>query len=516
MTDICLIFEVHQPFRLNRRFSRELLSSSRRSEDLFELYFDLDLNRKIFDRVSRECYLPANEVLLNLIEEFRERDRKFKVSFSLSGIFLEQCKMWRPEILESFKEIVKSGCCELLCQTYYHSLSSFISNAEFIEQIRMHRKAIKDIFNFEPRVFENTECIYNNRIAKTAEQLGFEAVVTEGTERILGWRKPNYIYRAKDSRIRLLLRNYRLSDDIGFRFSSREWDEWPLTADKYACWLASTPGDVIVIFIDYETFGEHYRRESGIFDFLEWLPREILRWSNLSFSTPSEVIRRYYPADVIDVSEDETVSWADLERDLSAWLGNTMQNASFNLLKEMEPIIKAIGDDDFIRIWRYLQASDHFYYMCTKGGGSGDVHSAFNPYFSPVEAFVVFIRILSDFQSRLHLKSERPEFRHKLILRRVSPEKGFTFYIDFSKPTGLTAYSLHDFYSILRTISEESIRFHMARGDFERWILQVIGYRELADDISNINDIEDGNTLRRRLLDIIGRRINELEKNAKG
>ena len=345
MTDICLIFEVHQPFRLNRRFSRELLSSSRRSEDLFELYFDLDLNRKIFERISRECYLPANEVLLNLIEEFRDRDRKFKVSFSLSGIFLEQCKMWRPEILESFKEIVKSGCCELLCQTYYHSLSSFISNAEFIEQIRMHRKAIKDIFNFEPRVFENTECIYNNRIAKTAEQLGFEAVVTEGTERILGWRKPNYIYRAKDSRIRLLLRNYRLSDDIGFRFSSREWDEWPLTADKYACWLASTPGDVIVIFIDYETFGEHYRRESGIFDFLEWLPREILRWSNLSFSTPSEVIRRYYPADVIDVSEDETVSWADLERDLSAWLGNTMQNASFNLLKEMEPIIKAIGDE---------------------------------------------------------------------------------------------------------------------------------------------------------------------------
>ena len=513
MTDICIIFEVHQPFRLNRNFPKDLLSKLN-TKDLFELYFDMDLNREVFNRIAKECYLPANRIILDLIEEFKNEDRRFKVSFSLSGIFIEQCKMWNPKILELFKEMVSSGCVELLCQTYYHSLALLLSESEFVEQVEMHRQTIKDIFNYEPCVFENTECIYNNNVARIAERLGFKAVVTEGTERILGWRRPNYVYKAKDSSVNILLRNYQLSDDIGFRFVSQGWKEWPLTADKYACWLASTPGDVIVIFIDYETFGEHYRRESGILEFLRWLPKEILKWKNLSFCTSSEAITNHKPVDTLDVPENNTVSWADLERDLSAWLGNTLQKSSFSLLKEAEPLLKSIRNEELIKIWRYLQTSDHLYYMSTKKGGSGDVHSTFNPYFSSVEAFIIFIRILSDFQARVYLELERPELRHVYVLRRLPSEMGFTFYYDFSKPSGLTARSLREFYSILKIIDEKSICFHMARGDFERWLLQIVGYEELAEDISKLRKIKDGKLLRRSLLELIEKRMNEAEKRA--
>jgi len=511
MTDVCMIFEVHQPFRLNRNFPRDLLSNPN-SEDLFKLYFDMNLNREVFNRIARECYFPANKIILEMIEAFKDSDRKFKVSFSLSGIFLEQCELWSPKLIDSFKELVDTGCVELLCQTYYHSLASLFSESEFIEQVKMHRRRMKEAFNYEPQVFENTECIYNNLVAKTAKKLGFRAVVTEGAERILGWRKPNYIYKAKNSGIPLLLRNYQLSDDIGFRFASREWEEWPLTADKYACWLASTPGDVIAIFIDYETFGEHYRRESGIFGFLENLPREVLKWRNLSFSTPSEAITKYKAVGVLDVDESETISWADLERDVSAWLGNILQKSLFNLLKEMEPLLKYVGDRKLIEIWRYLQTSDHLYYVSMKNGGSGDVHSTFNPYFSSVEAFMVFSRILSDFQARIHLRLESPELRHKRALRRLPPEKGFTFHYDFSRPSSLTACSLQEFCSILKTVDARSIRFHMARGDFERWLLQVVDCRELAIEISKLRGIGDAELLRRKLLDAIERKIEELKR----
>lgn len=515
MTDICMIFEVHQPFRLNRNFPKDLLSNPN-PKDLFKLYFDMNLNREIFNRIARECYFPANEIILESVEKFKDSNRKFKVSFSLSGTFLEQCELWSPELIDSFKKLVDTECVELLCQTYYHSLASLFSEFEFIEQIEMHRQKMKEIFNYEPQVFENTECIYNNFVAETAKKLGFRAVVTEGVERVLGWRKPNYVYEARGSGIRLLLRNYQLSDDIGFRFASREWKEWPLTADKYACWLSSTPGDVIVIFIDYETFGEHYRRESGIFEFLKSLPEEILKWKNLFFSTPSEVVAKHRAMDALSVAEDETISWADLERDVTAWLGNMLQRSLFNLLREMEPLLKSIGDEKLIEIWRYLQTSDHFYYMSTKGGGSGDVHSTFNPYFSPVEAFMIFSRILSDFQARIHLRLESPDLRHKRALRRLPPEKGFTFYYDFSRPLGLTARSLQEFYSILRMVEGRSIRFHMARGDFERWLLQVVDCKELAMEISKLRGIQDTELLRHKLLEILEKKIRELRNKSGG
>jgi len=515
MTDVCLIFEVHQPFRLNRNFPLDLLIHPRpeKVEDLFKLYFDEDLNKKIFDRIARECYLPANEIILNQIDEFKRGSKRFKVAYSLSGVFLEQCEMWNRDVTESFKQLAESGCVEFLDQTYYHSLASlFDSEGEFIEQVKMHRQAMREVFNYEPKVFENAECLYNNRIAKIAENLSYKAIVTEGTERILGWRKPNYVYKAKGSSIRVLLRNYQLSDDIGFRFTSRDWKEWPLTADKYAHWLAATPGEVINIFMDYETFGEHYRRESGILNFLKHLPIEVAKWDHLFFCTPSEVIERHRPVDELDVPEDKTVSWADIERDVSAWLGNSFQRVSFNLLEEIEPIAKDIGSDELIKLWRYLQMSDHLYYMSTKKGGPGDVHSNFNPYSSPIESFIIYIRIISDLQSRLQLELEKPEFKHKRILRKVSADKGFTFFYDFSRPTGLTARSLYEFHSILKTVDVGSIKFHMARGDFERWLLQVIGDEELAHKVSRLSRIKDGELLRVKLLEKIKKRIRELER----
>lgn len=393
---------MHQPFRLRRDFNIRSTCRVVNNKDLYEVYFDNRLNKEIFKRVSERCYFPATRIILEQIERFRGERKPFKASFSLSGTFLEQCERWDPDLLDLFTQVIGTGCVELLSQPYYHSLASLNAHdtTEIIEQIEIHKRALKDLFNYVPETFENTECIYNNNVAKIAESLGFKAVLTEGVDRILDWRAPNYVYKAKGLSINLLLRNYRLSDDIGFRFASTWWDQWPLTADKYAAWLAHTSGQVVVIFLDYETFGEHYSAESGILEFLKWLPIEVSRRDNLCWSTPREVIRRYTPCDEIDVPPENTISWADVERDLSAWLGNPQQVMSFEILNEIGLIIKEINDPHLLNIWRYLQTSDHFHYMCTKGGGPGVVHSLFNPYGSPLEAFKIYIKILLDLGAR--------------------------------------------------------------------------------------------------------------------
>jgi alpha-amylase len=483
-------------------------------EELFELYFDSKMNRAVFNRIAEECYLPANEIILNNIDRFKREKKSFRIAYSLSGVFVEQCERWNPDVLDSFKQLVKSGCVELLDQTYYHSLASLLDagSSEFVEQIAMHRQLMKDLFNYEPTVFENTECLYNNAIAKIIESLGYEAILTEGSERILGWRSPNYAYKAKDLQIRVIPRNYHLADDIGFRFNSRDWDQWPLTADKYASWLASTQGQAVSIFMDYETFGEHYRHESGIFEFLKWLPTEIAERDNLSWCTPSEVVRHHEPVDEIDVPEYETISWADIERDTSAWLGNFLQRTSFSILQGLEFVAKDVNDGSLLKIWRHLQTSDHLYYMSTKSGGSGDVHSSFNPYGNPVEAFTTYIQVLSDLQARFNLELEKPEMSNKRVLRRLPVEKGFIFFYDFARPTGLVAYSLSDFHAILKIIDKGSIEFHVNKGDFERWLSQVIGDEETASRIYRLpKKGSDGETLRKKLLKIIDDRIREVK-----
>ncbi|MEM1515473.1 MAG: alpha-amylase [Candidatus Bathyarchaeia archaeon] len=489
MVDVCFILEVHQPFRLKRNFKIGApLDLNTNAKDLYEAYFDHKINKDIFMRVSEKCYLPATMIILEQIERFKTEKKPFKVSFSFSGTFLEQCEKWNPSLLDLFKQVVETGHVELLGQTYYHSLASLncCDESEFIDQIEMHEQAIKDLFNYTPETFENTECIYNNEVAMAVKSLGFKTVITEGVERILWWRSPNYVYRARGSSVNLLLRNYRLSDDISFRFTSPSWDQWPLTADKYAAWLAHTPGQVIVIFIDYETFGEHCWVESGIFEFLKWLPIEVLKWDNLCWSTPREVVKKYEPCDEIDVPPENTISWANLERDLSAWLGNPMQITSFKLLNEVRLLVKEVNEPGLLMIWRYLQTSDHFHYMCTKGGGSGVVHSLFNPYGDPLKAFKTYMKILMDFGARCLIELNKPVSKYRRLLRHVPRSNGFRFYRGIDLPTNILVTSLKDFYEAIKRVDIDSIIFHLNRGDFIRWISEVIGDNILAAKIANL------------------------------
>lgn len=398
--DVCLGFELHQPYRLDRRFSKDQAEGVQ-PEKLFEVYFDNEWNRKILRRVVDKCYLPANEILLKNIDRFEDEDSKFKVAMSISGILIEQLNKYYPEALDSFRRLSKRKSVELLGQTYYHSLASLysIDREEFVDQVRMHKDCMDNIFARTPKIFENTEFIYNNSIAKTVEGLGYEGIFTEGAERVLGWRAPNYVYKSVGSDIRIFTRNYRLSDDVGFRFSDRRWREWPLTAGKYAAWLSEVRGQCINLFMDYETFGEHHWPESGIHEFLRWLPSEVLARDNLRFVNPSELLE-HDPVDVFNVGDYDTVSWAGEERDTSPWLGNELQRICYRSLKNLEWPVKKSGDRNLLRIWRLLQISDHLYYMALKGGAAGEVHSYFSQQ-TAKEAFRAYSRIVSDFREKV-------------------------------------------------------------------------------------------------------------------
>lgn len=387
MSDICLYFQVHQPLRLSK-FS---FFDIGKNKD----YFDEKANRFYIERVARKCYLPANRLMLDLIEKHNGR---FKVNYSITGVLLDQLEVYAPEVIESFQALADSGCVEFFNETYYHSLSWLISKKEFVEQVKMHKKKVKETFGLKPKVFRNTEAMYSNNIAMEASKLGFKGIVSEGLQRILGWRSPNYVYKAVGSDIRVLLRNFQLSDDIAFRFSEHNWEEFPLTADKYAYWLASSPGECINLFMDYETFGEHQWPETGIFKFLASLPSEVFRHPNLKFSLASEIIKNHEPRGEFD--SPGIISWADVDRDLTAWLENRMQQQAFTELRGLElSARKAKGA--VLENWRKLQTSDHFYYMCTKWFSDGDVHKYFNHYESPYDAFINYMNVLTDLKSKL-------------------------------------------------------------------------------------------------------------------
>ena len=392
MTSICMYFEVHQPMRLNR-FSVFNIGDNAGASN----YFNNKLNHEIFEKVAKKCYLPTNNLLLNLINEF---DGKFRISFSLTGTFVEYCERFMPSVIDSFKKLFATGAVDMIEETYFHSLSGLYDDLdEFEEQVMMHRQMIKRLFNYEPKVFRNTEAIYDNRIAKKIGEMGYKGIITEGTEKILGWRSPNYLYRPINSDIKVLLRNYSLSDDIGFRFSSRHWPGFPLTADKYAHWMSRCEGDLINLFIDYETFGEHQWTETGIFDFLSHLPNEALKHEQLDFVTVSEAVDRYQPVGEIDVPW--AISWADADRDVSTWLGNDMQFACFNELKDIGKKLKKRGDEELLNVWRRLQTSDHLYYVSTKGLEDGDVHAYFSHYDSPYDGFINYMNVLQDLKQKI-------------------------------------------------------------------------------------------------------------------
>jgi alpha-amylase len=391
MASICLYFEVHQPIRLSH-FSVFHIGNDNNSS-----YFDYKLNQQIFEKVAKKCYLPTNNLLLDLVNR---TDGRFKVSFSLTGTFVEYCEQLMPELIDSFKELFKTGSVDMIEETYYHSLSGLYDKMdEFEEQVKMHRQMIKRLFNYKPRVFRNTEAIYDNRIAKKVADMGYKGIITEGTEKILQWRSPNYLYKPVNCDLKVLLRNYTLSDDVGFRFSSKMWKDHPLTAEKYAYWMSRNEGNLVNLFMDYETFGEHHWEDTGIFDFLNHLPDEAFKHEHLDFVTVSEAVERYEPVGEIDAPW--AISWADADRDVSTWLGNDMQVACFNELKNLGRKLKERGDQELINTWRRLQTSDHLYYVSTKGMEDGAVHAYFSPYDGPYDGFINYMNILQDLKQNL-------------------------------------------------------------------------------------------------------------------
>jgi alpha-amylase len=397
MPSVCFYFQVHQPFRLRNFTFFDI--------DRQPVYEAEEANRNILNKVAQKCYLPANAILLELLRQYRG---DFRVAFSVSGTALDQFEKYNPAVLASFQTLAETGHVEFLNETDYHSLAFLYSVPEFKQQVQLHAKRVRSLFGQTPRTFRNTELVYNNDLARLIEQMGYRVILAEGADHVLGWRSPNYVYQpAGCSKIRLLLKNYRLSDDVAFRFSNRSWSEYPLTAEKFARWIhqINAAGETINLFMDYETFGEHQWSDTGIFDFLRVIPRELLRHPDFRFQTPAEVAQSYSPVAQVDVPQ--FISWADVERDLTAWLGNSLQKDALEALYRMEIRVKRAKRPELLRTWRQLQTSDHFYYMCTKWFADGDVHKYFNPYASPYDAYINYMNVLSDFANRLDRIGER-------------------------------------------------------------------------------------------------------------
>lgn len=384
MKTICLYFQIHQPQRL-------------KSYRFFNIgtdhyYYDDFSNEDVLQYISRICFVPANKLLLEMIQDSKG---KFKVAFSISGVALDQLEIYAPEVLDGLKQLVDTGCVEILSETYGHSLSSLIDPVEFKAQVEEHRKRIQDIFGQTPKVFRNTELIYSDEVSTQISQLGFEGVITEGARHILGWKSPNYVYRAiTNPKLKLLLRNERYSDDLSNRFSDYAWDQYPLTADKFMSWIANSDAkeNVFNLFMNYEVIGNFNKQSTGIFDFFRALPN-YAEMNNISFSTPSEVIEKFTPIDTLTVTHP--ISWVDKEKDTSAWLGNSLQEEAFNKLYSIADRVRMSSSNILLQDWQYLQGSDHFYYMGTKNS------LPFSPYASPFEAFTNYMNVLSDFMERV-------------------------------------------------------------------------------------------------------------------
>lgn len=356
-------------------------------------------NKNVFDKVAQKSYRPMNALLEKLLDDHEE----FKVSLSITGTFLEQAELWAPDVIESFQRLVKTGRVEIVAETYYHSLAFFYSRTEFESQVEAHKNKIRELFGVETSVFRNTELSYNDSLAQWADEYGFKGILAEGWDPILDWRSPNFVYQPEGTKnISLLLKNYKLSDDLAFRFSNKQWQEWPLTADKYTEWANASIDNapLINLFMDYETFGEHQWQETGIFNFFEDFVDRWLKNPDNTFYTVSGAIEANKPVGTL--SMPNTVTWADAERDLTAWLGNSMQQEAMGHLYALEADILRTNDLDLISDWRKLQTSDHAYYMCTKWFSDGDVHAYFSPYESPYDAFLYYMNVIRDLRWRLH------------------------------------------------------------------------------------------------------------------
>lgn len=395
MKSVCLLFQIHQPFR-HRRYRFFDIGAD-------HYYYDDFTNDTVMTGIAAKSYLPANQLLLKLANQLGD---KLKVSFSISGVALDQFEMYAPEVIESFQQLAKTGCVEFLAETYSHSLASLKNHENFREQVRLHSDKIFSLFGQKPRVFRNTEMIYSDQVGVQVAEMGFQGIVTEGAKQVLGWKSPGFVYvNTINPRLKVLMRNYKLSDDIAFRFSNKNWAEFPLSTGKYLKWLLNMPesDEVVNIFMSYEAFGERHTKESGIFTFLEELLNEIVRSPDLKLSTPTEMIQFLQPVSAVSVPN--AISWADEERDLTAWLGNAMQNEAFEKLYNLAEQMAGCSDAGLLKDWNALQASDHFFYMSTKVSTDGEVHKHFNPFGSPYDAFINYMNVLSDFSQRLNNQS---------------------------------------------------------------------------------------------------------------
>lgn len=390
MKAICFYFQIHQPFRLKTYRFFDIGND--------HYYYDDFSNDDIITRIAQRSYLPANAMLLDMIKQY---GKAFKVAFSISGTALEQLEQYVPEFIESMKELAATGCVEFLSETYAHSLSSLEDPDEFVDQVKNHDKKIYQLFGQHPKVFRNTELIYDDDISSMVQSMGFKAAITDGAKHILGWKSPNYVYSSATApKLKLLLKNSKLSDDITFRFSNPEWSSYPLTADKYIDWIANLPEEeqIVNLFMNYETFGELQPRETGIFEFMKALPR-FASERGIEFWTPSEVVSKL--KSVGSLSVPYPMSWADEARDTSAWLGNTLQKEAVKKLYSISERVRLCDDKRIKQDWYYLQASDHFFYMSTKHSEDGSVHSHYSPYDSPYMAFTNYMNVLSDFMIRV-------------------------------------------------------------------------------------------------------------------
>ena len=396
MRSICLYLHVHQPFRFREYSVFETGNSSNYFFD--QNYYSKQNNERIFRKVFEKSYQPT----FNLLEKNLQKHPGFKVSLSITGTWLEQAEMWAPDLIEKIKNMVKTNRVELVSETFYHSMSFFYDKDEFVAQVKLHQKKIKELFGVSPKVFRNTELAYNDELAKWADDFGFKGILAEGWDKVLGWRSPNYVYRpAGTKKIKVLLKNYRLSDDIAFRFSDKKWNQWPLTVEKYQSWLNDgfLDGDLINLFMDFETFGEHQWKETGIFNFFDALIESWLKVYDNKFLTVSEACDTFEP--VGEISMPSTITWADTERDLSAWMGNPLQDSALSELYTFRQEILKTKNENLIEDFRKLTTSDHAYYMCTKYWNDGDVHAYFSAYNSPYDAFMYFMNILRDLEFRL-------------------------------------------------------------------------------------------------------------------
>ena len=403
MLSVCPYFHVHQPFRVKRFRVFDIGNDTEYFNDSSET--DLN-NKRIAEKVADKSYRPATAVLQELLDNHPE----FRFALSFSGTALEQFEAYTPDVLESFQKLVASGRVEILADTYHHSLAFFYSQPEFERQVALHAKKIKELFNYTPKVFRNTELSYRNDLAHWCDSHGYKGIMAEGWDKYLGWRSPNFVYTPIGAKnIKVLLKNYKLSDDVAFRFSNQGWESWPLSAETYADWIHSHhgSGQTINLFMDFETFGEHQWEDTGIFNFLRALPSTLMKRSDTTFLTPSETIDAYDSVGEFDVPD--ILTWADTDRDLTAWIGNDIQRDAIHATYALESDVLKTQDEELIETWRKLQTSDHFYYMCTKWFQDGDVHAYFSPYESPYDAYIAFMNSLSDLQLRVNYATKARE-----------------------------------------------------------------------------------------------------------